>query len=76
MDKKVEVYTSDTCSYCQLAKNYLKQHNVPFEEKNISDREHMQALMKMGHRGVPVIVVDGEQIVGFNKEKMNELLGL
>lgn len=75
MDKKVVVFTSNTCPYCTMAKDYLKDKNVEFEEKNIqTDKAARDELMKMGHLGVPVIVVDGEEIVGFDQQKLDNLL--
>lgn len=72
---KVIVYTSNTCPYCTMAKDYLKEREVSFEEKNVqTDKEARQELMAMGYTGVPVICVDDEQIVGFDKNRLDELL--
>ena len=72
---KVTVYTSNTCPYCTMAKDYLKDREVAFEEKNAqTDKEARQELMAMGYTGVPVICVDDEQIVGFDKARLDELL--
>lgn len=71
----VVVYTSNTCPYCTLAKNYLNEKGIEFTEKNVqTDKEARKELMNMGHMGVPVVVVDGEQVVGFDKEKLETLL--
>ncbi len=73
--KNVVVYTSSTCPYCTLAKDYLKEKGVDFEEKNIStSREAREELMEKGHTGVPVVVIDNEEIVGFDKSKIDTLL--
>ncbi|MDU5806578.1 MAG: glutaredoxin family protein [Peptoniphilus harei] len=72
---KVTVYTSNTCPYCTMAKDYLKDREVEFEEKNVqTDKEARQELMAMGYTGVPVICVDDEQIVGFDKARLDDLL--
>lgn len=72
---KVTVYTSNTCPYCTMAKDYLKDKEVAFEEKNVqTDKEARQELMAMGYTGVPVICVDDQQIVGFDKARLEELL--
>lgn len=64
---KVTVYTSNTCPYCTMAKDYLKEREVDFEEKNVqTDKEARSELMAMGYTGVPVICIDDEQIVGFD----------
>lgn len=71
----VTVYTSNTCPYCTLAKNYLTEKGVEYTEKNVqTDKEARKELMAMGHMGVPVLVVDGEEIVGFDKDRLETLL--
>lgn len=71
----VIVYTSSTCPYCTLAKNYLSEKGIEYTEKNVqTDKEARKELMAMGHMGVPVLVVDGEEIVGFDKDKLDDLL--
>ncbi|MDQ0274994.1 glutaredoxin-like YruB-family protein [Peptoniphilus koenoeneniae] len=72
---KVKVYTSNTCPYCTMAKEYLKDRNIEFEEKNVqTDKEARSELMNMGYTGVPVIIIDGQEIVGFDKAKLDEIL--
>lgn len=72
---KVVVYTSSTCPYCIMAKDYLKEKDVAFEEKNVQiDKEARTELMAKGYTGVPVIVVDEEEIVGFDKARLDSLL--
>ena len=71
----VIVYTSSTCPYCTLAKNYLTEKGVEYTEKNVqTDKDARKELMTMGHMGVPVLVVNGQEIVGFDKEKLDSLL--
>lgn len=73
----VVVFSSDTCPYCTLAKQFLSNNNVEFTEKNVSsDADARKELMKMGHMGVPVILVDEQEIVGFDEPKLRSLLGL
>lgn len=75
--KKVEIFTSSTCEYCHMAMDFLKENNIEFLEHNISeDAESRKDLMKKGYRSVPVIVIDEEYIVGFDKAKVSSLLGL
>lgn len=71
----VKVYTSNTCPYCTLAKSYLDEKGVEYTERNVqTDKEARKELMSMGHMGVPVIIINGEEIVGFDKDKMDALL--
>jgi len=74
----VKVYSTPTCPYCKEAKNFLKEKNIEFEEIDVSqDTAAAQAMIdKTGQMGVPVVEIDGEAIVGFNKAKMMELLGI
>lgn len=73
---KVKVFTSDTCPHCVTAKNYLKQNNIEFEEKNIGSDENRKELVSMGLRSVPVLIIDDEVVVGFDQDKIDSLLGL
>lgn len=75
MEKKVVVFTSNTCGYCHMAKDYLNEINVAFEEKNVStDAEARKELMSQGFMGVPVIYVGDEVIQGFDKVRLDALL--
>lgn len=70
--KNITVYTSSTCPYCTLAKEYLDDKGVEYTEKNVQeDQEARKELMSSGHMGVPVVVIDDEEIVGFDKEKID-----
>ncbi len=74
---KVIVYTTNTCPHCVAAKDYLKLNNVEYEEKNVqTDMEARKELMAKGHMGVPVLVIDDEEVVGFDKARIDQLLGL
>lgn len=71
----ITIYTSNTCPYCTLAKNYLNEKGYSYSEKNVqTDKDARKELMSMGHMGVPVLVIDGEEIVGFDKDKIDSLL--
>lgn len=78
MAKKVIIYSTPTCTYCKMSKEYFTDHNVAFEEFNVATdlpaREEM--FKKSGQMGVPVIDIDGTVTVGFNQEKLAELLGI
>ena len=71
----VKVYTSNTCPYCVSAKDYLTEKGIEYTERNVqTDKEARKELMAMGHMGVPVLVIDGEELVGFDKAKIDSLL--
>lgn len=73
--KNVIVYTSNTWPYCFSVKDYLKEKNVSFSEKNIStDMEARKELISKGFMGVPVVYIDDEAVVGFDKDKLDKLL--
>jgi glutaredoxin-like YruB-family protein len=75
---KVKIYTTPTCPLCFLAKEYLKEKGIEFEEIDVSKNEAaaMEMIQKSGQMGVPVIEIDGQIVVGFDKEKIDELLKL
>jgi glutaredoxin-like YruB-family protein len=71
----VVIYTSSTCPYCTMTKEYLDKKGVNYEEKNIStDMSAREELMNMGHMGVPVTLIDGNEIVGFDTDRIDSLL--
>lgn len=75
---KITIYTTPSCVYCKMTKEFFKENNVAYEEKDVSAdakaREEM--VQKSGQLGVPVIEIDGNIMVGFNKEKLSELTGI
>ena len=72
---KVVVYTSNTCPYCTMAKDYLKEKGVEYEEKNVqNDAAARDELISMGYTGVPVLVIGEEEIVGFDPGKIDAAL--
>jgi glutaredoxin-like YruB-family protein len=75
---KVIIYSTPVCPYCEMAKKFLQKNNIEYEEKNIAgDQEAAKEMMeKSGQMSVPVIDIDGKIIVGFNREKISELLNI
>ncbi len=74
--KDIKVYTSSTCPYCTMMKDYLTEKGVSYTERNVSsDMEARKELMAMGHMGVPVTIVDGTEVVGYDTQKIDDLLG-
>lgn len=77
MQKNVVIYSSNTCGYCTMAKEYFTEKGVAYTEKNVStDIEARKELMSKGFMGVPVIYVEDEVIQGFDKARLDSLLGL
>ncbi|MBU3196555.1 glutaredoxin family protein [Clostridium algidicarnis] len=72
--KNVVIYTSDTCTFCSAAKEYFKENNVSYEEKNVKEPANRKELMAMGIMSVPVIKIDGETVIGFNQSEVEALL--
>ncbi len=74
----VIVYSTPTCPWCSKAKSYLKSNNIDFIEKDVSvDQEAaIEMIEKSGQRGVPVIDINGNIIIGFDKEGIDSSLGL
>ncbi|MBI2989899.1 MAG: glutathione S-transferase N-terminal domain-containing protein [Candidatus Magasanikbacteria bacterium] len=75
---KVLIYTTPTCGFCKMAKAFFKEHNVAYEEKDVSaDQAAGEEMVKRsGQMGVPVIDIDGELVLGFDKAKLSALLGV
>ena len=74
--KQVTVYTTPTCSWCTTLKTYLDQQQVRYREVNVaSDTSAAEAMVrKSGQQGVPQTEINGQMVVGFDKNKINQLL--
>ena len=72
----VKVYSTPACPWCTVAKRYLESINVRFEEYDVSkDRNAaIEMIQKSGQRGVPVIDINGNIVVGFNQREIDRLL--
>ncbi len=72
----VKVFSTPSCPYCVTLKEFLKKHDIEFEDIDVSqDKVALNEMVKKsGQMGVPVIDIDGEIIVGFDKEKITQLL--
>jgi glutaredoxin-like YruB-family protein len=72
----VTIYTTPTCSYCNVAKKYFRDNRVPFTEFDVSrdQRKADEMVRKSGQMGVPVIDINGRVIVGFNKAEIERNL--
>ncbi|MBU4345934.1 MAG: glutathione S-transferase N-terminal domain-containing protein [Candidatus Omnitrophica bacterium] len=78
MEKKIRVYSTPTCAYCIRAKQFLQENNINFENVDVSSNQAQaeEMIQKSGQMGVPVIDIDGEIIVGFDKERIKKALGI
>jgi len=76
--KHVTIYSTPTCTYCNAAKEFFKTNNVAFEAFDVATdlAKRQEMIEKSGQMGVPVIFVDNELVVGFDKERLSELLGI
>ena len=72
----VKIYSTPTCVYCRTLKEYLKRNEIAFQEVDVSkdEKELQDMIKKSGQMGVPVVDIDGEVIVGFDKVKIDKLL--
>ena len=76
--KVVKVYSTSTCPHCKGVKNFLNEKGLIFEEFNVLEDQNARKEMidKSGQMGVPVIIVDDEIVIGFNRESLENKLGL
>lgn len=75
---KVIIYSTPTCVYCRMAKEFFKKNNVSYTEHNVAedDAAREEMVQKSHQLGVPVIDIDGEIHVGFNRAELERALGL
>ena len=78
MSSPVVIYTTPTCVYCRMAKDFFMKHQVSYTEKNVAEDMNAQQEMiqRSGQMGVPVIDVGGELVIGFDKPKISSLLNI
>ena len=76
MKMEVKIYTTPTCGYCHMAKGFLSECSVEYEEIDVSrDRAAAEEMVSLtGQMGVPVIVVDGQVVLGFDRIRLEHLL--
>ncbi len=76
--KKVVIYSTPTCHFCHMAKDFFDEHGVKYENYDVSSNleKRKEMLEKSGQMGVPVIFIEDEMIIGFDEERISDLLGL
>lgn len=74
----IKVYSTPTCAYCVTLKKFLTEKGIEFQSVDVSEKEEFLQEMvdKSGQMGVPVIDIDGQIIIGFNKEKIVKALNI
>lgn len=75
---KVRVFSTKTCPYCYMLKDYLKDNKIAFDDIMVdSDQDAAMEMVRIsGQRGVPVAEINGSIVVGFDQVKINNLLGI
>ena len=78
MEHTVTIYSTPTCHYCHMAKEFFKENNIAYTEKDVAedDAARQESIQKSGQMGVPVIDVDGNIMVCFDNSKLSELLDI
>jgi glutaredoxin-like YruB-family protein len=78
MDKTVTIYSTPTCHFCQMTKDFLKEKGIAYTEHDVAhDLEKRQEMIqKSGQMGVPVIFVGDVMIIGFDQERLVSTLGI
>ena len=77
-DMPIKIYTTPTCPFCKMVREFLRKHNVGFEDVNVAENKEAakEMIEKSGQLGVPVIDIEGTVIVGFDRGKIESALGL
>lgn len=72
----VTVYSTPTCSYCNIAKDYFRQNGIQFSDYNVAQdlAKADEMVKKSGQMGVPVIDINGKIIIGFNQPEIEKAL--
>jgi glutaredoxin-like YruB-family protein len=75
---KIRIFSTPSCPYCVTLKEFLKENNFDFEDIDVSqDQVSLNEMIeKSGQTGVPVVDIDGQIIIGFDKEKIVKLLNI
>lgn len=76
--KKVHIYSTPTCHFCHMVKDFLTSKGIPYEDFDVAiDLDKRKEMVeKSGQMGVPVVSIDGELIVGFDKPRIMQLLDI
>ena len=72
----VKIYTTPSCVYCKMSKDFFQQHNIQYQELDVATdaAARQDMISKSGQFGVPVIDINGELVIGFDRSRLTELL--
>jgi glutaredoxin 3 len=75
---KITIYSTPTCHFCHMAKDFFTSKGIVYEDFDVSTNleKRKEMVDKSGQMGVPVIILDDKLVVGFNKPKIMEILGI
>lgn len=78
MDKNITIYSTPTCHFCHMAKEFLKGKGISYTDYDVAQDlgKRQEMIQKSGQMGVPVIFVGEEMIIGFDKERLMSSLGI
>lgn len=74
----IRVFSTPSCPYCYAVKAFLDEHNFAYEDINVAENEQAreEMIQKTGQMGVPVVEIDGQIIIGFDKERISQILNI
>ena len=78
MAPSITIYSTPTCAYCKMEKAFLKENKIAYTEIDVSEdsQKAQEMIMKSGQSGVPVTIIDGHVIIGFDKPALKKALNL
>lgn len=78
MDKTVTIYSTPTCHFCHMTKDFLKEKGIAYTDYDVAHdlAKRQEMIQKSGQMGVPVIFVGDEMIIGFDQERLASTLGV
>jgi glutaredoxin-like YruB-family protein len=76
--KNVEIYSTPTCTFCNMAKDFFKANDVAYAEYNVAEdiEKRKEMVERSGQMGVPVIFIGDDMVVGFDEAEIKGLLGM
>jgi glutaredoxin 3 len=76
--KNVEIYSTPTCTFCNMAKDFFKANDVAYAEYNVAEdiEKRKEMVERSGQMGVPVIFIGDDMVIGFDEAEIKSLLGM